>query len=135
MEDNEQVDFFSIGTNDLTQYTMAANRMNARVKNIFNSEDPAVLRLIGFSLQASYQIYVALVNLATVLISYWCFSKMFASRLSGLLGAALYSLNLYRFTNLYTRAAVGEFSAMAFLPLILYALWAVFMLPLTLFHI
>ena len=90
---------------------------------------PAVLRLIGFSLQASYQIYVALVNLATVLISYWCFSKMFASRLSGLLGAALYSLNLYRFTNLYTRAAVGEFSAMAFLPLILYALWAVFMLP------
>ena len=46
MEDNEQVDFFSIGTNDLTQYTMAADRMNARVKNIFNSEDPAVLRLI-----------------------------------------------------------------------------------------
>ena len=46
MEDNKQVDFFSIGTNDLTQYTMAADRMNARVKNIFNSEDPAVLRLI-----------------------------------------------------------------------------------------
>ena len=46
MEDNEQVDFFSIGTNDLTQDTMAADRMNARVKNIFNSEDPAVLRLI-----------------------------------------------------------------------------------------
>ena len=46
MEDNEQVEFFSTRTNDLTQYTMAADRMNARVKNIFNSEDPAVLRLI-----------------------------------------------------------------------------------------
>ena len=42
----KEVDFFSIGTNDLTQYTMAADRMNARVKNIFNSEDPAVLRMI-----------------------------------------------------------------------------------------
>ena len=90
---------------------------------------PAVLRLIGFSLQSSYRLYVALVNLATVLISYWCFAKMFGDKLSGLLGAALYSLNLYRLTNLYTRAAVGEFSAMVFLPLILYALWAVFMLP------
>lgn len=42
----KEVDFFSIGTNDLTQYTMAADRMNARVNNIFNSEDPAVLRMI-----------------------------------------------------------------------------------------
>ena len=90
---------------------------------------PAVLRLLGFSLQSAYRIYVALVNLATVLVSYWCFQKIFGSRLSGLLGAALYSLNLYRFTNLYTRAAVGEYTAMVFLPLILYALWAVFMLP------
>lgn len=42
----KEVDFFSIGTNDLTQYTMAADRMNARVNNIFNSADPAVLRMI-----------------------------------------------------------------------------------------
>ena len=90
---------------------------------------PAVLRLVGFTLQGSYQIYVLLVNIATVLVSYWCFSRIFSDRLSGFLGAALYSLNLYRLTNLYTRAAVGEYSAMIFLPLILYALWAVFMLP------
>ena len=42
----KEVDFFSIGTNDLTQYTLAADRMNVRVNNIFNSEDPAILRLI-----------------------------------------------------------------------------------------
>ena len=51
------------------------------------------------------------------------------NRVIGLLGAALYSLNLYRLTNLYVRAAVGEYSAMTFLPLILYALWAAFTLP------
>ena len=50
-----EVDFFSIGTNDLTQYTMAADRMNARVKNIFNSEDPAVLRMIEITARNAHE--------------------------------------------------------------------------------
>ena len=51
----EEVDFFSIGTNDLTQYILAIDRQNSKLDNIYDAHHPAVLRMIQKTIENGHK--------------------------------------------------------------------------------
>lgn len=51
----KEVDFFSIGTNDLTQYTMAVDRMNPKVEYLYDTHNPSVLKLIEMTIKNGHK--------------------------------------------------------------------------------
>jgi phosphotransferase system enzyme I (PtsI) len=50
----KHADFFSIGSNDLIQYTFAADRMNANVSYLYQPLNPSLLRLLKMTIDASH---------------------------------------------------------------------------------
>ncbi len=87
---------------------------------------PALLRLLGFPVTAAYNAYGIVINIATAWISYHCFHRIFGRRHIGILCSALYTLSIVRIYKLVITGAVGEGTAITFLPLILYGLYRIF---------
>lgn len=87
---------------------------------------PALLYNLWLPLRACYQVYVFAVTLAAAVFSYRCFARISGSRRAGVLGAALYTLSSYRLACVFFRGAVGEYTAISFLPLVLLGVWQIY---------
>lgn len=80
---------------------------------------PAVLYLLGVPLLFTYNIYLILIHLGTIGIAYCCYRRLCGDRYIGLLCTALTCLSINRILNVYTRTALGEYSAYMFFPLVI----------------
>lgn len=80
---------------------------------------PAMLYLLGVPLLYTYHIYLILIHLGTVGIAYYSYCRLCDDKYIGLFCTALTCLSVNRILNVYTRAAVGEYSAYMFFPLVI----------------
>ena len=87
---------------------------------------PAVLRLCGFTVYESYNIFVFLINAVTAACAYFSFKGMIKNKRVAAVGSFLYTLSLYRLIDMYMRSSVGEYSALIFLPVLIYGLYKIF---------
>lgn len=85
---------------------------------------PALLRLAGFPITFSYNVFCVLLNLATAIVSYGVFRKIFKDRTIGLVCCALYTLSGMRIFKTVMTGGPGENGAFVFLPLVVYGFYA-----------
>ena len=87
---------------------------------------PALFRLIGFTPQEAYKFYVLFVQILAVSISWYSFGRIFRSRTETAAAVFLYTASTVQFSNVYMRAAAGQYTAYVFLPLVLYGVWRLY---------
>lgn len=87
---------------------------------------PALLRLIGIPVVASYKIYVYIINLGTLLCGYIAFEKISNNNKIALIATICYCFSYYRLVNVYIRGAVGEYTAMMFLPIVVLGIYKIY---------
>lgn len=82
-----------------------------------------ILRLLHVSLMDSYKVLIFCVNVGTAICAYKSFKGIFQRNEAGWLGCFFYTFCNYRLVNMYTRAALGELLAMAFLPVVIWGFY------------
>ncbi|MBQ7839210.1 MAG: hypothetical protein IJ390_01785 [Lachnospiraceae bacterium] len=87
---------------------------------------PALLRIAGFSIEESYKFYVLFINFGTSLVSLLSFRRIFKDEKIALFTTFAYVTASYRLVDIYIRAAVGEYSALMFLPMIALAVCEIY---------
>ena len=87
---------------------------------------PALMYIAGFPLRQVYKAYIFFINTITAVGSYYCFYRISGERRTAFTGCLVYSLSLWRLVDIYTRGALGEASAMAFLPFVVLGFWELF---------
>lgn len=87
---------------------------------------PALLRIIGFSLTEAFNFYIFAINALTVFAAFAVFRRMFKNDWIALASCILYTLAPYRLCDLYIRGALGEYTALAFLPFVLDGMYRIY---------
>ncbi len=91
----------------------------------------ALLRMAGFDITEAWKIYFFVMNAATAAITYLCTNRMFRNRGLALVLSCAYTTAPYRLANLYSRGAVGEFTAMSIHPIIALSVYMIYTRDLT----
>lgn len=86
---------------------------------------PAILYILGVPLMYTYKVYLFFIHIATIGITYYCYRVISSDKYIGLVCTALSILSVNRILNVQVRAAVGEYSAYMFLPLVLLGMWKI----------
>lgn len=87
---------------------------------------PVMLRFLGFSIMSADKIFVLVVMTATAMIAYYSFKQCTKHVYAALFGSVIYMLAPYRIYNFYSRAALGEYLAMTFLPLVVCGMYRLY---------
>lgn len=87
---------------------------------------PALLRLAGFPVTVCFKSYMLMINFLTTVISFFCFKKISKKKNISLVMTLVYMTASYRLINVYIREAVGEFTAMMFLPIIAASIYGIY---------
>ena len=83
----------------------------------------ACLYYLGLPLRLCWQVYLFTINVITAVTSYYSFRIISKEKNIALVGVVIYMLSSYRIVDLYLRCAMGEFTAIAFIPIVMLGIW------------